>query len=621
MTWTSQTFTWLQLGLGSRLGLASSSLDATKTCTARFDNLSHSVVATPEAGIADAGVIAALQALPRITTANPTYIIEDTSYDAVGALAASTSARGLTTTWSYDSQGRVSTVTEAAGTPEAATTGSTYDPQGNLTAIRSPANRLVTQAFTGRNLLLTRTEGATTAEAGTIRWTYTPTRQVATFTDALGRVTTSAYGVCCDRLTQVTDPAGFITSFTYDAVGNRLTTTDGNGLVTATVFDSRNRPVRRTDAAGQVTTIAYDANLTDGIGIDAVASVRTILAGLGFGAGADGQAVAVTDPALQTTYELHDGLGRIAARIDGLGQVTRQTYDVVVGGLVESAVIDPLGNTTRIRSDGTGRIRQQLDASGALSTTATDAEGNVLSIRDAVLVGWDATYDRRNRQVSRTTPRATTTATTYDADGNLLSESDPLGGVARSGYDARNRKLWTQDRIGAITRFAYDAVGNLVQISDAANRAALTNLDAARLAPGGVNYGALDALGRPTGIQASLTADMIGTGSSASRRIIPPGFSGGAAGQARGHLLGNQLGGSGTLPENLVTLLQTPTNSPIMSGFEAQVRAAVASGQTVSYGVVPVYRGSSLVPSAVTLQAEGTGGFRMGVSILNPPGR
>jgi hypothetical protein len=157
--------------------------------------------------------------------------------------------------------------------------------------------------------------------------------------------------------------------------------------------------------------------------------------------------------------------------------------------------------------------------------------------------------------------------------------------------------------------------------SVAANRSTLTNLYAARLAPGGVNYGALDALGRPTGIQASLTADMIGTRSSASRRIIPPGFSGGAAGQARGHLLGNQLGGSGTLPENLVTLLQTPTNSPIMSGFEAQVRAAVAFGQTVSYGVVPVYRGSSLVPSAVSLQAEGTGGYRLGFSILNPPGR
>jgi len=178
--------------------------------------------------------------------------------------------------------------------------------------------------------------------------------------------------------------------------------------------------------------------------------------------------------------------------------------------------------------------------------------------------------------------------------------------------------LFSSDLTRACGPPLYDSASGC---SVAANRATLTNLDAARRAPGGVNYGALDALGRPTGIQASLTADMIGTGSSASRRIIPPGFSGGAAGQARGHLLGNQLGGSGTLPENLVTLLQTPTNSPIMSGFEAQVRAAVASGQTVSYGVVPVYRGSSLVPSAVTLQAEGTGGFRLGVSILNPPGR
>jgi hypothetical protein len=61
-------------------------------------------------------------------------------------------------------------------------------------------------------------------------------------------------------------------------------------------------------------------------------------------------------------------------------------------------------------------------------------------------------------------------------------------------------------------------------------------------------FGELDEFGRPTGVRAVITEDMIGTGSPAAQRIRPPGFGGGAVGHARGHLLGDQLGGSGQIP-------------------------------------------------------------------------
>ncbi len=110
---------------------------------------------------------------------------------------------------------------------------------------------------------------------------------------------------------------------------------------------------------------------------------------------------------------------------------------------------------------------------------------------------------------------------------------------------------------------------------------------------------------------------MIGTGSSAAQRIRPPGFGGREAGHARGHLLDNQLGGSGTDPRNLVTMFQTPANSPAMRGFENQVRAAVEAGQVVDYWAIPVYQGSNLTPVGVTLRARGSGGFSLDVSIIN----
>ncbi|ARR56356.1 hypothetical protein HY78_24315 [Rhizorhabdus wittichii DC-6] len=139
---------------------------------------------------------------------------------------------------------------------------------------------------------------------------------------------------------------------------------------------------------------------------------------------------------------------------------------------------------------------------------------------------------------------------------------------------------------------------------------------------GGIEYGALDALGRPTGVRATITQDMIGTGTAANPSIIPPGWSGNGRlfNEARGHLLGRQLGGSGDLAENLVTLQQNPANSPVMRGFENQVRSAVEGGQVVRYSSTPVYNGSNLAPRGITLSGKGSGGFDLNVTVLNPAG-
>jgi hypothetical protein len=138
----------------------------------------------------------------------------------------------------------------------------------------------------------------------------------------------------------------------------------------------------------------------------------------------------------------------------------------------------------------------------------------------------------------------------------------------------------------------------------------------------GIDYGALDALGRPTGVRATIAEDMIGTGTPANPSITPPGWSGNVSlfNEARGHLLGNQLGGSGNVAENIVTLQQNPANSPFMRGFENQVRSAVESGQIVQYSSTPIYNGSNLVPRGITLSGSGSGGFDLNVTILNPPG-
>lgn len=115
---------------------------------------------------------------------------------------------------------------------------------------------------------------------------------------------------------------------------------------------------------------------------------------------------------------------------------------------------------------------------------------------------------------------------------------------------------------------------------------------------------------------------MIKTGTPANPSITPPGWAGNGTlyNQARGHLLGAQLGGSGDMAENLVTLQQNWTNSPVMRGFEGQVRSAVESGEVVQYSSTPIYGGNNLIPKGVTLFGSGNNGFNLGVTVLNPIG-
>jgi hypothetical protein len=176
------------------------------------------------------------------------------------------------------------------------------------------------------------------------------------------------------------------------------------------------------------------------------------------------------------------------------------------------------------------------------------------------------------------------------------------------------------DQSGTVSRFGTgDAAG--VPAAPIEQRVILQAPRDVTFADGGsIHYGALDELGRPTGITAHITPDMIGAGTPANSSIHPPGWSGNgiANNEARGHLLGRQLGGSGDLPENLVTLQQRPANSPVMSGFEGQVRKAVEGGQAVDYTSTPVYAGDELVPRGITLTGSGSKGFDLGVTILNP---
>ncbi|MFN3583179.1 DNA/RNA non-specific endonuclease [Phenylobacterium sp.] len=138
-----------------------------------------------------------------------------------------------------------------------------------------------------------------------------------------------------------------------------------------------------------------------------------------------------------------------------------------------------------------------------------------------------------------------------------------------------------------------------------------------------IRYRNAGADGQATGVTATVTKSMLGTGTRADPRLTPPGWQGNGLtyNEARGHLLARQLGGRGDEPRNLVTLTQNAANSPHMSGFERQVARRVRDGEVVEYSATPLYSRGILPPAAMLLTAQGSRGAPAARIIQNPAGR
>ncbi|MFD9034155.1 RHS repeat-associated core domain-containing protein [Streptomyces sp. NPDC059567] len=173
-------------------------------------------------------------------------------------------------------------------------------------------------------------------------------------------------------------------------------------------------------------------------------------------------------------------------------------------------------------------------------------------------------------------------------------------------YDPDTGRYLSPDPLGiapAINPYAY--VPNPFVLSDPLGLAACE----ADPTWGGQVRWTLDEHGRPYEMRAVITRNMLDEGTHARNSILPPGYQS-DKGQARGHMLARQLGGSGDIPQNLFTISQNPTNTPKMSMFEQSVYDAVYDGDIVQYNVYLEYgtgnNDPDSPPKSIQIEAFGT---------------
>lgn len=342
-----------------------------------------------------------------------------------------------------------------------------------------------------------------------------------TVTDPNGNVTTTGHDVRGNTVSQVTcqDRSTNRCSTAYytyypDATSTTLSPDPRNDLL-LTVRDARS--VSATDdtyltsytydAKGNRTAVTTPAVLTDGAATAATRTESTVYSDGTTTASVDGGLVPAGLPVRQTspggavTAFAYYANGDLAQVSDPVGLVTRYTYDGLGQELTETVVSDtyPDGLTTTSTYDKAGRVVTETSpavtdrVSGAVHTarvtTSFDVDGNVTSQTVADTTGGDASrtqstvYDASGRPASSTDAAGGVTTFGYDVYGNVAEQVDPGGTRTRYGHDAQGRLLtttlvgYTGDPLNPSpatdlveSSRAYDPAGRLASITDAMGR-------------------------------------------------------------------------------------------------------------------------------------------------------
>lgn len=136
-----------------------------------------------------------------------------------------------------------------------------------------------------------------------------------------------------------------------------------------------------------------------------------------------------------------------------------------------------------------------------------------------------------------------------------------------------------------------------------------------------VEYRAANAIGQAQGANATLSKQTLGTGTRAKQSLVPPGWQGDGKffNEARGHLVGKQLGGPGATLDQVVTQTQNGSNTPQMSKFESGLARRLRNGEVINYFVTPLYSKGFLPPSSLRLMAHGSRDMIPSVTFIKNP--
>ncbi|MGC1282177.1 MAG: putative T7SS-secreted protein [Streptosporangiaceae bacterium] len=354
------------------------------------------------------------------------------TYDDAGRMTSWRDRNDVTYRYGYDVDGRV----EWAAGPDGFMSGTfAYDTERRITTV-------------------------TNAAGNVSRYAANECGRVISETDPLGNTTLSQWDRH-GRLTRRTDPLGATTGYEYDVLGNLQAVHYPDGSSSTIEHDQWSQPVTVTGPDGALWRYAYDPRGNRISENDPAGGVTR------YEHDERGGLTAVIDPLGAVTQVECDEAGLPAVVTDPAGGVTRLERDAF-GRVV--VVTDPVGSVTRLGWTIEGKLAWRTSATGGTELWTYDGEGNLTEYTDADGRVTRTEYSHLDLPAARTGPDGARMELRYDTEVRLTSVINPDGLTWQYEYDAAGRLISETDFNGRMLRYERDAAGRLVARTNGAGQ-------------------------------------------------------------------------------------------------------------------------------------------------------
>jgi YD repeat-containing protein len=319
-----------------------------------------------------------------------------------------------------------------------------YDSGMNRNHVVDANGNTTDYVFDGLGNVLTKTQHLDSQTMVIYSYTYNAFGEVLTSTDPLGVVTKNEYdakgNLTCtspDSASTTCSLASIKTTFIYDNLGELLTITDPRGNVTTLTYYSTGLINTIKDAQNSITTYAYDAR---GNRTSVIDPVNGSTKPTSFTYDAMNRLKKITYPDLTHTDFTYDHRGRRTDVLDANSKNTHYDYD-------DS---DRLTQVTDAQTPNPGITKYEYDN-----------ENNLTKITDALLRDTQFHYDALGHVTQTQFPSGLTEDYTYDQLGNLKTKTDRKRNQTTYNYDPLNRLASKVYNDSTEVDYTYDNAGHL----------------------------------------------------------------------------------------------------------------------------------------------------------------
>ncbi len=401
-----------------------------------------------------------------ISITTPDGVVLNYEYDGAHRLVAISNTLNERIEYTLDAAGNRTNEDIKSATGEITKTLSrTYDELSRLLQVIGASNQTTSYIYDTNGNVITLTDG----NSNQTSQSYDALDQLVNESAPLNSSATYSYDAR-GNITSVTDPKGLVTHYSYDGFDNLIQQESPDTGITTYRYDEANNRISQTDANGNTTTFTYDA-LNRLTSISYPNSALNVIYGYDAGTNGKGRLTSITDASGATVLE-YDHRGNLIGQATDVGQATYSLqYSYHLSNRL-SIIAYPSGRTVDYSYDTAGRlsgVTTTLDTTTQTLASNLDYQPfgplNQLDYGNGIQLSQSFDLDYRLSELTHGAVK--NSQYSYDNNSNITAIDDNLYAPKSQNfnYDALNRLTNATGAYGTLS-YTYDANGNRLTYTD-----------------------------------------------------------------------------------------------------------------------------------------------------------